>query len=78
VKFFADESVDRQIVERLRVEGHEVGYVAELSPGIVDETVLRQSRDGASVMITADKDFGELVFRRQEATRACCWCAYGD
>ena len=45
-----------------------MGYVAELSPGIVDETVLRQRRDGASVLITADKDFGELVFRRQEAT----------
>ncbi len=29
-----DESVDRQIVARLRQEGHEVSYVAEMEPGI--------------------------------------------
>jgi predicted nuclease of predicted toxin-antitoxin system len=68
VKFFADEGVDRQIVERLREEGHDVGYVAELSPGISDAVVLSRSREGACVLITADKDFGELVFRRHEAT----------
>ena len=29
----ADESVDRQIVERLRQDGHQVWYVAEMEPG---------------------------------------------
>jgi predicted nuclease of predicted toxin-antitoxin system len=61
VIFLADEGVDRQIVERLRHDGHGVAYVAEMSPGIMDEVVLKQSRDSASVLITADKDFGELV-----------------
>ena len=41
----ADEGVDRQIVERLRHDGHEVAYVAEMSPGIADEVVLTQSRN---------------------------------
>ena len=46
--FLADECVDRQIVERLRLDGHEVAYVAEMSPGIVDEVVLMQTgRRGA-------------------------------
>jgi predicted nuclease of predicted toxin-antitoxin system len=66
VIFLADEGVDGQIVERLRRDGHEVTYVAEMSPGIMDEVVLRQSRDSASVLITADKDFGELIFRRRQ------------
>ena len=35
--FLADESVDRQIVERLRLDGHRVAYVAEMSPGIMDD-----------------------------------------
>ena len=39
-----------------------------MAPGIVDEVVLTQSRSSASVLITADKDFGELVFRRRQAT----------
>ena len=37
--FLADEGVDRQIVERLRLDGYQVAYVAELSPGIMDEVV---------------------------------------
>jgi hypothetical protein len=63
VKIFADESVDKQIVSRLRAQGHDVVYVAELDPGIDDETVLRSSHDSNALLVTADKDFGELVFR---------------
>lgn len=62
--FYADESVDGQIVERLRADGWHVEYVAELAAGIGDEQVLANSRDGGHVLLTADKDFGELVFRR--------------
>jgi hypothetical protein len=42
---FADESVDRQIVERLRQDGHRVTYVAEMEPGISDETVLQRANE---------------------------------
>ena len=65
---FADEGVDRQVVVRLRAEGHEVRYVAEMEPGIADDVVLKQSRETSSLLITADKDFGELVFRQGQAT----------
>ena len=40
--FLADEGVDFQIVERLRLDGDEVIYVAEMSPGMADEVVLRK------------------------------------
>ena len=66
--FLADESVDRQIVDRLRLDGHQIVYVAEMSPGITDDVVLMESRISASVLITADKDFGELVFRQRRAS----------
>jgi hypothetical protein len=46
------------------LDGHQVAYVAEMSPGITDEVVLRQSRVAESLLITAGKDFGELVFRQ--------------
>lgn len=36
----ADEGVDRQIVDRLRQDGDQVFYVAEMQPGIPDEAVL--------------------------------------
>ena len=36
----------------------------ELDPGIDDEAVLLQSRQSNAILLTADKDFGELVFRQ--------------
>ena len=51
------------MVERLRADGHEVRYVAELAPGITDDEVLEQANALAAVLVTADKDFGELVYR---------------
>lgn len=63
----ADEGVDRQIVELLRQEGHEVTYIAELDPGIGDEVVLGLAGRAGSLLVTADKDFGELVFRLRKA-----------
>lgn len=61
----ADESVDGQIVERLRTDGHNVQFVAEFHPGINDEAVLLTSRQANAVLLTADKDFGDLVFRQR-------------
>jgi predicted nuclease of predicted toxin-antitoxin system len=63
VKFLADESIDRQIVERLRKEGHDVCYVAEMDPGISDDDVLAHANHNSALLITADRDFGELTFR---------------
>lgn len=59
----ADESVDRQIVERLRLDGHAVVYVAELAPSSSDDAVLAEANQRNSLLVTADTDFGELVFR---------------
>ncbi len=63
MNLLADESVDRQIVERLRQGGHDTLYVAELSPSITDDEVLQQANNRGAMLVTADKDFGELVFR---------------
>lgn len=59
-----DEGVDKQIVERLRQEGHEVQYVAEIDPSISDDIVLNRANEKNALLVTADKDFGELVFRQ--------------
>ncbi len=64
MRFLADEGVDRQIVERLRQDGHQVWYVAEMEPGISDEIVLDLANRENAILLTADKDFGELLFRQ--------------
>lgn len=58
----ADEGVDGPVVDRLRQDGHDVWYVAEMEPGIADEDILALANEGGSLLLTADKDFGELVF----------------
>ena len=64
MRILADEGVELQIVERLRVDGHEVLYVAEFEPGVTDEAVLGKASDLSALLMTQDKDFGELVFRQ--------------
>jgi predicted nuclease of predicted toxin-antitoxin system len=68
LNLLADEGVDRQIVARLREEGHDVSYVAEMEPGIPDENVLALANREARALLTTDKDFGELVFRQRLLT----------
>ena len=64
----ADEGVDSPIVAQLRQDGHSVEYVAEMAPGISDDMVLDRANSQQAVLMTADKDFGELVFRLRRAS----------
>lgn len=63
MKFLADESVDQPIVNSLRDKEYLVDYITELSPGITDEEVLAMARKNDAILITGDKDFGNLIFR---------------
>ena len=68
MNFLADESVDQPIVVRLRDDGHDVLAVAEITPSIPDATVLAQANRRGDLLLTADKDFGEIVFRQHQVT----------
>ena len=65
MNLIVDENVDKLIVDALRQDGHNVLYVAEFAPSIDDETVLAQANQNGALLITEDKDFGELVFRQR-------------
>jgi predicted nuclease of predicted toxin-antitoxin system len=68
VNFVADESVDQQIVVHLRKEGHAVQYIVETGPGASDADVLELAKRKGAILLTADKDFGEMVFRQRRVT----------
>lgn len=68
MNLMADECIDRHIVVRLREEGHDVLYVAEIEPSIPDETILKRANQKNALLLTADKDFGELVFRQNRVS----------
>ena len=64
MNLLADESIDKPIVDRLRQDGHTVLYIADLDPSINDDAVLRRANQNRALLMTADKDFGELIFRK--------------
>ncbi len=68
MNLLADDSVDRPIVEELRRAGYSILYVAEIEPGISDDDVLNSANDANAILLTSDKDFGELVFRQRRAS----------
>lgn len=68
MRFLADQNVEGPIVARLRGAGHDVLLLGEKLPvRAPDHEVLRQARQEERVLITNDKDFGELIFLQQKA-----------
>ena len=63
-----DENVARVIAERLLNDGHDVMRITELARGSKDEAVLSLAVQGNALLLTGDKDFGELVFRQRRST----------
>ena len=63
LKFLADECCDAGLVSAMREEGHDVLYVLEEDRGGTDDSVLTRACSEGRILITEDKDFGELVYR---------------
>lgn len=62
MRLIANENVLGSLVRSLRELGHDVVSVAEASPGASDAEVLRLAVSQSRVVLTFDKDFGELAF----------------
>lgn len=59
----ADEGVHRGLVAGLRDAGYSVTYVAETMSAASHRDGLMKATDLEAVLVTTDKNFGELVFR---------------
>jgi len=67
VKFLADAHVSVEMVAMIRGLGHDCADASAIPPRMPDVDVLRMAADDGRVVVTADKDFGELVFVHQIA-----------
>lgn len=65
MRFLADENISRLVVERVRASGFDVTSVAAISPGASDNDVLATASSENRILITEDRDFGELVVRQR-------------
>ncbi len=58
----ANENFPRVAVEALRAAGHDVLWARTDMPGTPDDEILRRAQLEQRIVLTFDKDFGELAF----------------
>jgi len=62
--WLADECVDARIVAALRVDGQDVLHAVEAARGVSDVEILKRAQSESRLVLTEDKDFGDLLIRR--------------
>ena len=63
MRILANENFPFDAVDALRAQGHDVFWVRSDAPGSSDEQVLARAQAENRIVVTFDKDFGELAFR---------------
>jgi predicted nuclease of predicted toxin-antitoxin system len=67
-RFLADENFPGAAVTRLRTAGHDVEWIRTSAPGSDDKSILGRAATEGRILLTFDKDFGELAFRDRESS----------
>lgn len=65
IKFLADVNVEKAIVDYLSKQGYDVKWVPDFDCDMLDKDLLDLANAEKRILITNDKDFGELVFLRK-------------
>lgn len=63
MRFLADENFPRDAVLALQQQGHDVVWIRLDAPGSSDQEILTRAQAEERIILTFDKDFGELAFR---------------
>ena len=69
MRILADENIPGLSVNELKKRGHNVVWVCIEKPGIEDTAILEWAQAENRLLITLDKDFGELAFIRDLPSR---------
>lgn len=67
MRWLADENIARQTIAYLRSRGEDVVSVSEVSPNITDQAVIELARLDDRILLSFDRDHGELIFRHSVA-----------
>lgn len=63
MKFLVDECVGQGVADWLERQGYDTKSILDTFPGIADEMVLEMALEENRILVTMDKDFGDLIFR---------------
>lgn len=65
MKFLVDECVGPTVAHWLKQNGYDAISIYDDLPGISDDLVLKKALLENRILITSDKDFGELIFKNR-------------
>jgi predicted nuclease of predicted toxin-antitoxin system len=65
MRFIADENIPLRVVDRLK-EDIDIIHVTAIKAGLRDEEIIYLSNEERAVIITFDKDFGEIIFKHNK------------
>lgn len=68
-RFLVDESLGKRFSHILKRAGYDAVFVGDVLPEVEDEIVLILAEKENRILITADKDFGELIFSLGKASK---------
>jgi predicted nuclease of predicted toxin-antitoxin system len=66
LKFLADVNIEKPIIDFFRSNGWDIAWVSDFSPKMDDENLIKFARTEKRILLTNDKDFGELVFLQKK------------
>lgn len=69
MRFVVDECTGPTVARWLQQQGHDVVSIYDDFRGALDEWVLQKAFKEARILITNDKDFGEMIFRERRPHR---------
>jgi predicted nuclease of predicted toxin-antitoxin system len=76
VRFLADENCDSEVVRALQRDGHDVLSVSDISPRAEDAVVITLAIREKRILLTEDKDFGQLVYAHGEERAGVIFLRY--
>jgi predicted nuclease of predicted toxin-antitoxin system len=76
MRLLADESCDFAVVRALRAAGHDVLAVSEVALGATDDVVVDLASREKRILLTEDKDFGQLVFAAAQSVSGVVFIRY--
>lgn len=68
MRFLVNENIPLASAQLLRARGHDVVAIGEISPGATDLAVIERANQEDRIIVTFDRDYGELIFRGNAPT----------
>ncbi len=69
IKFLADENIPRKVVDLVSENGHDILWIKNIAPKSSDDQILSLAEAKERIILTFDRDFGQLVYEKKLLTK---------